>query len=85
MIFLKDEDGLFTDDPKKNPDAKIIKKITVAELKALNLKDMIIERKVLELMENANFIKRVQIINGLKPGNLTKALEGKEVGTIIYT
>ena len=42
------------------------------------------ERAVLEMMENAEHQKSIQVINGLKPGNLTKALNGEEVGTIIY-
>ena len=32
MIYLKEEDGLYTDDPKTNPDATFIPKITGAEL-----------------------------------------------------
>ncbi len=31
-IYVKDERGLFTDDPKKNPDAEFIPEITVSEL-----------------------------------------------------
>ena len=27
MIYLKDQDGLYTDDPKKNPDAKLIDRV----------------------------------------------------------
>ena len=34
-------------------------------------------------MQNAVHQKSVQIINGLVPGNLTRALAGEEVGTII--
>jgi molybdenum storage protein len=29
-------------------------------------------------------MKTIQIINGLKPGNLTRALDGEHVGTIIH-
>ena len=83
-IFIKDEDGLYTDDPKKNPRAKFISKVSVRELRELNLKDLPIERKVLDLLEVARHMTHVQLINGLKKGHLTKALEGKHVGTIIY-
>ena len=38
---------------------------------------------VLELLPNAQHRRAIQIINGLKPGNLTRALNGEHVGTII--
>jgi molybdenum storage protein len=83
MIYLKDEDGLYTDDPKKNPDAKFIPKITVAELIARDLNELVVERKVLEIMLRARSARSIQIINALVPGNITKALNGEHVGTII--
>jgi molybdenum storage protein len=83
MIYLKDEDGLYTDDPKKNPDATLIPKITVAELVARDLDELVVERKVLEMMLRARSARTIQIINALVPGNITKALNGEHVGTII--
>lgn len=83
MIYIKDEDGLFTADPKKDPKAKHIPRITVSELMKLSLKDLVVERAVLELMQNAEHRRSVQVINGLKPGNITRALEGEPVGTVI--
>ena len=83
MIYVKDEDGLYTADPKKDRNAKFIPKITVEELKQKDLGDVVLERAVLDLMENAVHRRSVQIINGLVPGNLTRALAGEEVGTII--
>jgi molybdenum storage protein len=84
MIFIKDEEGLYTADPKKDPNAKLIKNISVAELKALDLQDLVIERSVLDLMENACNRRSVRVINGLVKGNLTRALNGEEIGTYIY-
>jgi molybdenum storage protein len=83
-ILIKDEKGLFTDDPKKNPDAEFIHTISVAELKKLDLDDMILERPCLDIMENSEVIEKVQIINGLEEGMITRALDGEEVGTIIH-
>jgi molybdenum storage protein len=84
LIYIKDEDGLYTDDPKKNSKAKLIKKISAQELLENELPDMIVERVVLENMINARHMRKIQIINGLKKGNITKALNGEHVGTIIY-
>ncbi len=83
MIYVKDEDGLYTADPKKDKGAKFIPKITVPELKAMDLSDVVVERAVLDLMVNAQHGRSVRIVNGLKPGNLTRALEGEDVGTLI--
>ena len=83
MIYVKDEDGLYTADPKKDPDAKFIPRITVEELEALDLDDVVVERSVLEIMKNAQHRRSIQVINGLVPGNLTRALRGESVGTII--
>ncbi|MEL6439019.1 MAG: uridine kinase [Cyanobacteria bacterium J06621_8] len=84
MIFIKDEEGLYTADPKKDPNAKFIKKISVAELQALDLQDVVVERPVLEMMQRAENRRSIRIINGLVKGNLTRALNGEDVGTLIY-
>lgn len=84
MIYVKDEDGLYTADPKKDATATHIPRISVQELLARDLNDLIVERAVLELMQNARHIKEIQFINGLKPGQLTAALDGVSVGTVIY-
>jgi molybdenum storage protein len=83
MIFVKDEPGLFTADPKKDRHAKFIPKITVAELEAMDLQDVVVERAVLEMMKAAEHRRSIYVINGLEPGNLTRALNGEHVGTII--
>jgi molybdenum storage protein len=84
MIYVKDEDGLYTADPKKDPKARHIPRISLGELSALDLDDLIVERAVLDLMAHGRNIREIQFINGLKPGQLTAALEGEPVGTIIY-
>jgi molybdenum storage protein len=83
MIYVKDEDGLYTADPKKDGNARLIPRITVEELEARNLDDIVIERSVLDMMKNAQHQRSIQVINGLVPGNLTRALNGEPVGTII--
>lgn len=83
MIYVKDEDGLYTADPKKDRNATFIPQISVAELEALDLVDVVVERSVLGILKNAQHRRSIQVINGLKPGNLTRALDGEPVGTII--
>lgn len=82
-IYIKDEDGLYTDDPKKDPSATHIPRITAKELVERNLNDLVVERVVVEYLPRARWCKELQIVNGLKPGQVLAALEGKDVGTII--
>jgi molybdenum storage protein len=84
MIFVKDEDGLYTADPKKDSKCEFIPRISVEELLALDLDDLIVERAVLDFLARARNIKEIQFVNGLKPGQLTAALNGEPVGTTIY-
>jgi molybdenum storage protein len=83
MIFVKDEDGLYTANPKTDPDAKLIESITVDELIAMDLADLVIERPLLELMRHARHATTIQVINGLRPGLISRALAGEHVGTVI--
>jgi molybdenum storage protein len=83
MIYVKDENGLYTANPKTSKDATFIPKISVDEMKAKGLHDSILEFPVLDLLLTARHIRQVQVVNGLVPGNLTRALAGEHVGTII--
>ena len=47
-------------------------------------RDLPIDRLLLDLMANAKHVKEIQIVNGLTPGNITKALAGEHVGTIVH-
>lgn len=84
ILFIKDEKGLYTDDPKKNPDADFIAEIGAQDLLDRDQDDLVIERPCLEIIQNSEVIEKVQIINGMIEGNITKALNGEHVGTFIY-
>ena len=83
VIYIKDEDGLYTDDPKKNPNAKLIPETTAKALLDNGQDDLVVERVVLEYMLRARKIKQIRIVNGLKRGQVTAALRGENVGTLI--
>ena len=83
MIYVKDENGLYTGNPKTDKHATFIPQISVDEMKAKGLHDSILEFPVLDLLQAARHVRQVQVINGLVPGNLTRALAGEHVGTLI--
>jgi molybdenum storage protein len=90
LIYLKDEKGLYEKDPKKVEAAgrdslKYYDRISAGELKALDLDDLIIERPIVTLLERAKCLKELQIIDALRhPEHILAALDGEQVGTIIY-
>jgi molybdenum storage protein len=83
-LYVKDEAGLYEDDPKKNPGVELIRRIGARALLARDLRDLAVERVVLEYLTRARFCKEIQIVNGLERGMVTRALAGEDVGTIIF-
>jgi molybdenum storage protein len=83
LIFVKDEDGLYDKDPKRHPDAKRIPKITLGELMKDLPAENILDLELYHAWTTAKNLQRIQIVNGLVPGQLTRALRGEDVGTVI--
>ena len=85
LIFATDVLGVYTSDPKKDKNAKLINYINKDSLKQINLSDGVntdvtggMLGKVYELI---GF--KAQIINGLVKDNVYKALKGAMIGTMI--
>jgi molybdenum storage protein len=83
-ILIKDEQGLYTADPKKDPNAKFIPEIELGELEVMDLNDLAVERTMLESLRTARTVREVFIVNGLVPNNILRALNGENTGTRIY-
>ncbi len=83
-ILVKDEKGLYTDDPKRNPSAEFIPEIPVEDLIGMDLPDLPVERAMLRALAQARSVREVLIINGRERGTLTAALRGENPGTRIY-
>ena len=82
-ILGKNVDGLYTEDPFANPDAEFIADITAEELLEMNLEDMVLEPMAVELLRDAVHVKEIKVVNAHVPGNITKAINGERVGTLI--
>jgi molybdenum storage protein len=83
-ILVKDEKGLYRADPKKNREADFIAEIEVNELLSLDLKDLAVERSMLESLKNARNVKEIFLINGTERGLVKRVMAGENVGTRIY-
>ncbi len=89
IIHATNVDGVFTDDPNINPNAEFIPEINSKNIEKIKkcLKTSLAPdvtggmlNKVLEVMKAK---VEGQIINGLVPGNIYKALMGEKIGTLI--
>ncbi|MBO4483916.1 MAG: glutamate 5-kinase [Lachnospiraceae bacterium] len=90
LIILSDQDGFFTDDPRKNPDAKLVEEITFItdELEAMaggagsdvGTGGMAAKVSAARIANDAG--ADMIIANGNDMNNITKVLEGQNVGTL---
>ena len=79
MFMAKNVDYIYTDDPRKNPDAKKLECVKASEVLAMNLK-AIDATATAFCMSNGMPIH----VFGLKnPEDILKALRGESVGTIV--
>jgi molybdenum storage protein len=83
LILVEDVDGLYTADPN-NPGGDTPEFIPEASASELSeMKTLPFDRMLLEVMANAKQLEEIQVVNGLVAGNLTRALRGEHVGSII--
>ena len=73
-------DGVYDSDPRKNPQAKLISRITYADAIAKRLQFM--DTAALALCMEKQL--PLEVFNLHKKGNIKKALCGEEIGTVIY-
>ena len=81
----RDGDGVYPTTPNENDSGELSEEMGPIKLLEQKLPDMPIERELLRTLENARSLSAVQVINGLIPGNLGRALRGERVGTMIYS
>ena len=72
--------GIYTDDPEKNPDAVKFDKISFDEIYEKNLQIMDLTATTLCRENNLP----VLVFNMDQKGNLEKVISGKNIGTIVY-
>lgn len=79
MFMAKNVDYIYTDDPRKNPNAKKLERVKASEVLAMNL-------KAIDATATAFCLSTGMPIHvfGLKdPADITRAIGGENVGTVI--
>ncbi|MDD5686821.1 MAG: UMP kinase [Elusimicrobia bacterium] len=73
-------DGVYDDDPRKNPKAKLFKKISFNEVIEKNLKVM--DMSAFSLCRQHKI--KIVVFNFNKKGNILKAVSNESVGSLVY-
>ncbi|RLG94514.1 UMP kinase [Candidatus Bathyarchaeota archaeon] len=88
IVKATDQEGIYTKDPKKHPDAEKLDELTFNELiEHLESKrhkagiHQIIDPEAVKILRKSR-IKTV-VVNGFDPENIIRALEGEKIGTVI--
>jgi molybdenum storage protein len=84
LTLLKDVDGVHVEDPKRNPNAELLREIGSRELRRRAFDSLPFDRVLLDLLERAKLVDRFQVVNGLRPERFAPALAGECVGTIVH-
>jgi molybdenum storage protein len=83
LILVKNVNGLYMENPEDNPGSEFIHDITAKELLDLDLEDMVLEKRTIELLLYSRSLDAIRIVNGHTRGTIERALCGEPVGTII--
>ncbi|AQT70180.1 Uridylate kinase [Anaerohalosphaera lusitana] len=79
LIKATKVDGVYTDDPMKNPDAKLLEEVSYTEVLQKGLKVM--DPSAVSLCRDNNI--PVVVLNIFQEGNITKVLKGERIGTVM--
>jgi uridylate kinase len=91
LVNGTDVDGVYTEDPKKNPKAKLIRSVNVDKLLSWAMggevfagRYELLDPLAIKIMQRAKMPTR--FVSLADPGNILAALQGKDIGTrVVYT
>ncbi|MFA5239242.1 MAG: UMP kinase [Phycisphaerae bacterium] len=79
LIKATTVDGVYSADPKKNPDAKLFEKLSYGDVLKNNLRVM--DHSAIALCRDNGIA--IIVLNIFKEGNISRAIRGEQVGTYI--
>ena len=89
IVKATDQDGIYTKDPRKHPDATKIDELSFDELSGMLEEDshrvgihQILDPEAVRILEE----RRIEtvVVNGFKPENIIMAVNGEKIGTRIH-
>jgi uridylate kinase len=79
LIKATKVEGVYSDDPKKNSNARLFEKLSYEDIFTKDLR--IMDHSAISLCRDNNI--PIIVLNIFKPGNIKKAVCGEQVGTVI--
>jgi len=79
LIKATKVEGVFSDDPKKNPQARLLTRLSYDDVLRQGLR--IMDHAAISLCRDNNI--PIIVLNIFEKGNITKAIRGQQVGTLI--
>lgn len=88
LVKATDQDGIYTKDPDKHPEAKKIDKLRFSDLWGLFEEDkhkagihQILDPEAVRALQRSK--TRTVVVNGFEPNNVLLAIKGERIGTLI--
>ena len=88
LIIATDVEGVYTKDPKTNPDAELLREVSLPKLREILAHSShqageykLIDTLAMRILERSKI--RAIVVNGRRPENVEKAISGERVGTLI--
>jgi len=83
LLLLKDVDGLYTADPRRDPQARKLPRLSAAELSDPAFADGPLEPLFGRILARCCRVREVRLLGGLEPGPLRQRLTGGAPGTLL--
>ena len=88
LIKATDQEGIYTKDPKKYKDAKLLRKVKIEDLEKIFEENrhkagihQILDPEAIKILKELKL--KIIVVNGFKPENIKLATKGKAVGTLV--
>ncbi|RLI22241.1 UMP kinase [Candidatus Bathyarchaeota archaeon] len=88
LVKATDQEGIYTKDPQKHKDAKLLKKVKIEDLEKILEEDkhkagihQILDPEAIKILKTLKI--RLVVVNGFKPENILLAIKGENIGTLV--
>jgi len=88
LVKATDQEGIYTKDPKKYKDARLLRKVKIEDLEKIFEENrhkagihQILDPEAIKILKELKL--KVVVVNGFKPENVELAVKGETVGTLL--
>jgi len=88
LVKATDQEGIYTKDPKKYKDARLLRKVKIEDLEKIFEENrhkagihQILDPEAIKILKELKL--KVVVVNGFKPENVELAVKGEAVGTLL--